>query len=885
MNLLKKIYWYLRKTMNLLKKFYWYLRGSRFVCELCRLRIVLAKHLAFICISFIASFLMFYFPDAKVDFLHYLFVAIPVVIFFTIQFFIGKNVRFYLGLFTFLIVNLGVYAYSKYDDYVLSCPISVSGLFDKCDTTDSVYIIYGLFILSMFACLLICLFITYIWKCFKEKDNHIKENLFEERFLDLEQLISDLEKYDIIGIDADWGNGKSYVFSMLKERKYAYSYVKVGVLTTRVDTIESFIVNELSSALEGRGILSRASSKLDHILKNSIWHGIDNLFFRSKSYESLINLIKEELNLLTYPLIITFEDIDRINDTQILYKIFAITEVLKGGKVKIIYQYDEKRLMNLLGFKDHIFLEKYIPHSTHLTRIPFPKIAKKLINENPVKYKNIKTSDLDFISGPIYLSAGLSARFLPKRDFSKPYKLYDALHILDTSIRRIKLFLEEVNNALNDEQVNKNKRTVIVFFIIKFFYYDVFKKMDEDLKFTSTHKFICDKKIKKTIFELFSENVINDETKLEEFLKNDNNRIILTLLSLFDYKFSRQLQIDDPTSRQILYNSQPTSTAVEYDIKTDRVIRYLYCKGKAGFSVYEKMIKLLDDLVFSKKSEAERMSGYKTLVNKIHEFCEYENFEVPYLPTEIYYVPLFKAMSLVVDDQNEIDYWQKLIDFYKERRTPNPLDYDDFLCFRLVEMNRVEILVHLAAVIAEKKVECSFIKEKVFVVFVKKFILAIGNAGLNNYSATIGYSEESIAIEELKGFVDNGIGAMKKLSAENPLDIIKKRSQIICNALCVIKKSMECKNFYEKKKNDMKTEPPQKDTYDMIREDILKTNFGEVYVLKLLNNLYLDNFLTVSDVQNLWDEYQKRNRKAPSVQTALGKAKNAKKNKSRQKRK
>lgn len=830
---------------------------------------------------------MFYFPDAKVDFLHYLFVAIPVVIFFTIQFFIGKNVRFYLGLFTFLIVNLGVYAYSKYDDYVLSCPISVSGLFDKCDTTDSVYIIYGLFILSMFALLFICQFITYILECFQKKDNYIKENLFEERSLDLEQLITDLEKYDIIGVDADWGNGKSYVFSMLKERKYAYSFVKVGVLTTRVDTIESFIVNELSSALEDRGILSRASSKLDHILKNSIWHGIDNLFFRSKSYESLINLIKEELNLLTYPLIITFEDVDRIVDTQVLYKIFAITEALKGGKVKIIYQYDENRLMDLLGFKDHIFLEKYIPHSTHLTRIPFPKIAKKLINENPVKYKNIKTSDFDFISGPIYLSAGLSARFLPEKKNSNSYKLYDALHILNTSIRRIKLFLEEVNNALNDEQVNKNKRTVIVFFIVKFFYYDVFKKMDEELKFTSTHKFICGENIKKTIFELFSENVINDETKLDEFLKNDNNRIILTLLSLFDYKFSRQLQISDPTSRQILYNSQPTSTAaaVEYDIKTDRVIRYLYCKGKAGFSVYEKMIKLLDDLVFSKKSETERMSGYKILVRKIHEFCEYENFEIPYLPTENDYEPLFKAMSLVLDYQNEIDYWKKLIDFYKERRTSNSLDYDDFLCFKLVELNRVEILVHLATVIAEKKVEYSFIKEKVFVVFLKKFILAIGNAGLNNYSTTINYLGESITIKDLKGYVDNGISALNKLSAENPLDIIKTRSQIICNALCVIKKSMERKNLYDKKKNDIKTDPPQKGTYDVIREKILKTNLGENDVRSLLNDQYLNNSLTVSGVQNLWDEYQKRSQKAPSVQAVPGKAKKTKKNKSGRKTK
>lgn len=825
---------------------------------------------------------MFYFPNAKVDFLHYLFVAIPVVIFFTIQFFIGKNVRFYLGFFTFLIVNLGVYAYSKYDDYVLSCPISVSGLFDKCDTTDSVYIIYGLFILSMFALLFICQFITYILECFQKKDNYIKENLFEERSLDLEQLVTDLEKYDIIGVDADWGNGKSYVFSMLKERKYAYSFVKVGVLTTRVDTIESFIVNELSSALEDRGILSRASSKLDRILKNSIWHGIDNLFFRSKSYESLINLIKEELNLLTYPLIITFEDIDRIDDTRVLYKIFAITEALKGKgrKVKIIYQYDENHLMDLLGFKDHIFLEKYIPHSTHLARIPFPKIAKKLIDENLVKYKNIKMSDLGFISGPIYLSAGLSARFLPKSDFSKSYKLYDALHVLDASIRRIKLFLEEVDNALNDEQVNKNKRTVIVFFIIKFFYYDVFKKMDEDLKFTSTQKFICDENNKKTIFELFSEKVINDETKLEEFLKNDNNRIILTLLSLFDYKFPRQFQIGDPIVGQALYVNQPTLTAVEHDIKTDRVIRYLYCKGKVGFSVYEKMIKLLDDLVFRKKNERERMSGYKTLVRKIHEFCEYENFEVPYLPTEKYYVPLFKAMSLVVDDQNEIDYWKKLIDFYEERRVSDSLDYDDFLCFGLVEMNRVEIFVHLAKVIAEKNVEYSFIKEKVFVVFLKKFILAIANAGLNSFSATIDYLGESITIKELKGYVDNGIEALKKLSAENPLDIIKTRSQIVCNALCVIKKSMACDSFYDKKKNDKKTDSPQKNAYDVIREKILKTNFGESNVRSLLNNGYLDNSLTVSGVQNLWDEYQKRCQKAPSDQASPGKAKNAKKSES-----
>lgn len=91
---------------------------------------------------------------------------------------------------------------------------------------------------------------------------------------------------------------------------------------------------------------------------------------------------------------------------------------------------------------------------------------------------------------------------------------------------------------------------------------------------------------------------------------------------------------------------------------------------------------------------------------------------------------------------------------------------------------------------------------------------------------------------------------------------------------------MECKISYDNKKNDKKNDPPQKNAYDVIRDEILKTNLGENYVRLLLKAEYLNNYLTVSDVQNLWDEYQKRSQKAPSNQAAPGKAKNAKKSES-----
>lgn len=63
------------------------------------------------------------------------------------------------------------------------------------------------------------------------------------------------------------------------------------------------------------------------------------------TYTDLISDLKQKIKKLSKPIVITIEDIDRIQYADIILKIFSIAENLvdtNEKNIKFIYQYDEK---------------------------------------------------------------------------------------------------------------------------------------------------------------------------------------------------------------------------------------------------------------------------------------------------------------------------------------------------------------------------------------------------------------------------------------------------------------------------------------------------------------------------------------------------------------
>lgn len=189
------------------------------------------------------------------------------------------------------------------------------------------------------------------------------ENLFNEREFDLERILDYLRKYNTIGVVSKWGDGKTFLFKMLEQEiNVPYYYVKISVMSVTIDTVEKIILDEINHILESKGIFSLASTRLKNILSSqSILNAVGSMFLNSSSYASQINVLKEDVKKLSKPVVLIFEDIDRIADEKIIYKIFSIVESLSSDRIKVVYQYDENGLIDILKnfvlFRKAFFLQ------------------------------------------------------------------------------------------------------------------------------------------------------------------------------------------------------------------------------------------------------------------------------------------------------------------------------------------------------------------------------------------------------------------------------------------------------------------------------------------------------------------------------------------------
>ena len=425
-------------------------------------------------ILIITSVSFFTFFQFNIDFYSYIGVAVSLLVLLIICFKLIKNKKFYFQYFSCAIANLAVFLFQKYLEGYWPC-------FDK---QDKIYIGYGAIVVVLF------LIVTFKQRKKLEETNEIK-NFFSERKYDLKRLYDFINSFSVVGIDSFWGEGKTYLFKLLKQ-KYSdsFHFISICVMTVQIDTIEKYLITEINDILEQNKIFSSASSKLISLLKNDSFKGVGNLFIKNNSYTRLFKQLCKDIQKLEKPILITFEDIDRINNKELIYKIFALSEHLTSetNYIKILFQYDESKLLETLEEKK-IYLEKYIPHTLELTPINFRRCLKVLLQEGnkDKKYTLINIKDFDF------LFYGTSLDFYLKQyfDVNKSFSLD-----IYFSIRKVILFLDEIEEFLLKEKDFKDyKKIVITFVFIKHFEYEDFPDFAADEPYSNTKIFtIRDKK-------------------------------------------------------------------------------------------------------------------------------------------------------------------------------------------------------------------------------------------------------------------------------------------------------------------------------------------------------------------------------------------------------
>lgn len=226
--------------------------------------------------------------------------------------------------------------------------------------------------------------------------------LFSKRQDDLQRLKENIDTFNIVGIDASWGMGKTFLLDYFKrEREICNQYyvVEINVLTCKLDQLIPVLFHDLDQVLKEDGILSLQSESVKMLCDSQKGiRSIINLIFGSTegSAQALL-AFKKQLESMHKRIVIIYEDLDRVDDVKIIKQILSISLLLSSSCIKILYQYDSEKMRHSLDIGMD-YLEKYIPYHMKLTALDFEEIVIMTLKELKIDKHLLSLSDLNFPS-------------------------------------------------------------------------------------------------------------------------------------------------------------------------------------------------------------------------------------------------------------------------------------------------------------------------------------------------------------------------------------------------------------------------------------------------------------------------------------------------------
>jgi hypothetical protein len=520
-----------------------------------------------------------------------------------------KNLKFYDEIVTVFLANLGVYVIVK----AIQCwPVNL-------DVVHVGYVIYGAALIGLWiACKGALLREHNVEKC-KTADETQKAVLFQERTYDLKRIGQYLEASDTVGIDAGWGVGKSFILNELQRQpmiKERYVFVEVNLLACNLDEIQSILLEKMDAVLREHRIFSRYSRRLKLLLaEKGILNDLGHIFVSDEEpfSEALAGLSKE-IERMDKSIVIVYEDLDRIQNPDTIRKILSISENLVGGRIKVLYQYDEQELEHKDPGLNHSYLEKYIPYTVRLTEIEFFHILQYVLEENKEYEQFFKVDDFNHLWLPIYPD-----HYLRKMGVERTFHL----KIRNVSVRKMEHFLHELFVILKNNpmyQQEKYKKDVITFFVLKHFMHEYYNELVPEQSLLDTF-LITYKEKKYGILELIG---LNKREKIEDFdqlFLSDDNRDALTLISLFGYR----LDVDNsvPQMDQMTAGVKNNVTNQALNDQKNHLLWNLIANGEAEYSNSKMAVDMMWNQVLQlpedQRQEAFEQYGTKFFYNKFEK--------------------------------------------------------------------------------------------------------------------------------------------------------------------------------------------------------------------------------------------------------------------------
>lgn len=579
---------------------------------------------------FLLSLVFFY--SFSISFKFYFLILLGIWFFSVLQYPLNKNRYWYIQFFLLSITNSISFYLVKYIQEESFSELTINILI-VC------YCILYLFILSQ-----------------KENDKskiNLKthEELFTERKYDLKRLIDYLNNFSIVGINGEWGSGKSFLTDHLQD----FTLIKIDLLSCNIDEIQSVIINEIDKLLKNEGIFSPFSPKLKKIIQQGkLFENISLFFIKNDiSYSEAITGLRNNLRSITKPVVIVYEDLDRVENSTVIKQILGISEKISGDNIKILYQFSEINLLEK-GI-DRAYLEKYIPFILNLTDIPFRSTLSYVLEEKSNKDFLLKEEDFTFLYSPIYLPHFKNFDNLNRSLTSMRFEL------TNVTIRKTQLFLTELNQVITEKEIyKKNKRVVILFFLLKHFYYEAYKKIYPGESILDSFTFLYQDK-KDTILNW----VIychNEKINILDLMTIENNKLSAFIISIFEYNCDIETINND--FEDFVNEARNNLKNKNLNEQKDRIIWSLIANGKSEYTDCEKFVNSFYDEVIN-TPKTEWIKNFENLWSNLFD-RKYKDMEkrdnntifrmgIPSM------ISLFQANYVIGRSGSQ---WINLIDFY-----------------------------------------------------------------------------------------------------------------------------------------------------------------------------------------------------------------------------
>lgn len=327
--------------------------------------------------------------------------------------------------------------------------------------------------------------------------------LFKERKKDIKVLSALIKENNIVGVCASWGDGKSFVVDHFYKKcarknkdDEKYDVICINVLAYKYKEADRVLIERLDDILVRYGIFSVGSSELKNLLGYSFLGAISSTilkyFGRGSSSSSVFESLKSDLEKLSNPVLIVFEDLERVGDVVYARQVLAMAHQMASDKCKIIFEYDKKGFIDL-GLTPK-YLEKFIPVEMPITRVSYHSMAHRFWKELKLKEVNFDmpsqgdikiTKNLKDILVNLDMLLFFDGEGLPNSlSNAKKYYMSQYIEPFFTS-RKIKFFFEELKPFIQSQNLEqftfRQIHTALVFFFVKHVRHDWYEQLDGSL--------------------------------------------------------------------------------------------------------------------------------------------------------------------------------------------------------------------------------------------------------------------------------------------------------------------------------------------------------------------------------------------------------------------